>query len=463
MMASSEKLVPEKAMSSLEASAHVDALVRENHRGNYSRFGVEQSRPINRIGVVGAGVMGSFVAASAIRHGVSVAITDQNPDALASVGQAIKAWLAFEGGEPRSEAGQPSTELVTMTSSLEEVADCDLVVESIVENVTTKRNFYIGLERLCADDTVIVSNTSTLPIAELAAHLRTPQRFCGLHYFPPIGERKMVEIIPGAKTTDDITSRLIKFSERIGRLPVVVADGRGFVVNRILMAYMSAGIRLLMQGVNVNDIETAALGFGMKMGPIRLYDEVGLDVALHCGFSLSTDSDTLVVRSPPVVRLIKAKQLGRKTGRGFFIHQAANQDEKVGDVNPLALQLFESEIESRVDLSPAEIQSAVVLPMVIEATKLLEINRASSAGQLDLAVMCGIGFAPLRGGPLYWADQVGANYITEAIKSLEYLGPHLSPTQTLLDAAKYGQRFYDRKSDGVGPTAASSTAVRNMS
>ncbi|MEO8498650.1 MAG: 3-hydroxyacyl-CoA dehydrogenase family protein, partial [Planctomycetota bacterium] len=239
--------------------------------------------------------------------------------------------------------------------------------------------------------------------------------------------------------------------------------GRGFVVNRILMAYMSAGIRLAMRGVDINAIESAALAFGMRMGPIRLYDEVGLDVALQCGWSLSADSDTLVARTPSVVRLIKAKHLGRKAGRGFFIHEAADGSEQVGDVNPKALQLIESEIESRVDLSPAEIQAAITLPMVIEATKLLEIERAHSPGQVDLAVMCGFGFAPSRGGPLYWADQVGAARIVAALKSLEHVGPHLCPTQLLLDTAKHGGRFYDRNNRGGEPTADSSSDVRKMS
>jgi hypothetical protein len=162
--------------------------------------------------------------------------------------------------------------------------------------------------------------------------------------------------------------------------------------------------------------------------------------------------------------MIKARQLGCKTGRGFFIHEVADNSEQVGDVNPKARQLIESAIESRIDLSPAEIEAAITLPMVIEATKLLEIERAHSAGQIDLAVMCGIGFAPLRGGPLYWADQVGADRIVEALKPLEYLGPHLCPTQLLLNAAKHHLRFYDRNNNGhVEPSADPSSVVRNTS
>lgn len=462
-MTSSETLVLGRMMSESEASRHVAVLVEQNHRRNLACYRVHEASPIERLGIVGAGVMGSIVAASAIGYGVPVVITDQNPEALASIRQAVQTRIQAECLDSPPDVSQRVAELVSVTRNLAEVAACDLVVESIVENITAKRNFYSALEKLCRDETLIVSNTSTLPITELAAHLRQPQRFCGLHYFPPIGEQKMLEIIPSAKTNDAATARLIQFSDRIGRIPVVVADGRGFLVNRILMAYMSAGIRLLMQGVEIEAIESAALAFGMRMGPIRLYDEVGLDVALHCGFSLSADSDTLVARTPIVVRLIKARHLGCKAGRGFFIHEVSDSSEQVGTVNPKALQLIESEIESRENLSPAEIEAALTLPMVIEAAKLLDIGRAHSSGQLDLAVMCGFGFAPSRGGPLYWADQVGADRIVKLLKTLQHLGPHLLPTQSLHDAAEHRQRFYDRNNVELGnPAAHSSPDVRNM-
>jgi 3-hydroxyacyl-CoA dehydrogenase/enoyl-CoA hydratase/3-hydroxybutyryl-CoA epimerase len=161
--------------------------------------------------------------------------------------------------------------------------------------------------------------------------------------------------------------------------------------------------------------------------------------------------------------MIKAKQLGCKAGRGFFIHEVSEIGEQIGDVNPKALQLIESEISSPVNLSPEEIEAAITCPMVIEATKLLEIGRARSAGQLDLAVMCGFGFATSCGGPLHWADQVGADRIVKTLESLQHLGPHLRPTQSLLDAALRGLRFYDRNNDDRGDsTAESSSAVRNI-
>jgi len=447
LMTSSDTMVPRRTMSESEASRHLAALVEENHRQNHARYRVGEASAIERVGIIGAGVMGSVVAASALGYGIPVVITDQNPEALAGVKREIPNRMHAEGFDSLTDIDERIARLVSVTPNLAEVAACELVVESIVEIVTAKRNLYSELEKLCSDETLIVSNTSTLPITELAAHLRRSERFSGLHYFPPIGARKMLEVIPSSRTTEGTTARLARFSERIGRIPVVVADGRGFVVNRILMAYMNAGLRLLMQGVDMTAIDAAGVAFGMRVGPIRLYDEVGIDVAMQCGWSFSSDSDSLIVRTPIIVRMMKAKQLGRKTGRGFYVYEATDGSEQAGDVNPQAMKIVQPQVESRVDLSPAEIEAAIILPMVIEATKLLEIKRAQSAAQLDLAVMCGIGFATSSGGPLYWADLVGAERIVKAIESLQHLGPHLHPTQTLLDAAKHRRRFYDRNND----------------
>ncbi len=464
MTSTDTRLMGCHAMNESESSQHVRTLVDENHRRNHVRYEVGTAADVARVGIVGAGVMGSIVAASAIGHDIPVVISDRDPDALQTVKQGIQQAMVAEGIDPVKYTESRLSEYLCLTSDLEKVAACDVVVESIVENVTVKRTFYSGLEKLCQDGTLIVSNTSTLPISELAAHLHKPQRFCGLHYFPPIGARKMLEIIPSSKTSDLATARLIRFCEQIRRIPIVVADGRGFLVNRILMAYMNAGIRLVSVGVAIEAIESAALEFGMRMGPIRLYDEVGLDIALQCGWSLSADSETFIARTPTIVRMIKKKQLGRKSGRGFFIHQTANASERAGTINPVARELIDAQIDARVELSPTQIEAALTLPMIVEATRLLELERAHSAWQVDLAVVCGIGFPPSLGGPLWWADQIGAARIVETLESLRHLGPHLHPTQSLLDAAKHRQRFYHQPADVQRHTISrSAAAIRNPS
>lgn len=444
LMASFDTLIPSVIMTESEVSRHVAGLVEKNRQQNQALDNVSESAPVQRVGIVGAGVMGSIVAASALGYGFSVVITDDNPAALNGVKRAILDALKAERPGFNEKLDRCMDDHLRLTSHLKDVAACDLIVESIVENVTAKRTFYSVLEKLCPAETLIVSNTSTLPITDLAAHLRNPQSFGGLHYFPPTGEHKILEIIPGANTSAIAMARLVEFCQRLDRIPIVVVDGRGFLVNRILMAYMNSAISLVTAGVPIEKIESAALDFGMRMGPIRLYDEVGLDVALQCAWSLSADSETFITRTPTIVRMMKKKQLGCKTGRGFFVHQATADNERVGDINPLAQEIIDAQLESRADLSPSQIEAAIILPMVIEATRLLEIERAHSAWQIDLAVTCGIGFPQSRGGPLWWADQVGASRIVEALHSLDNLGPQLHPTQLLLDVAKDGEMFHAR-------------------
>jgi 3-hydroxyacyl-CoA dehydrogenase len=253
----------------------------------------------------------------------------------------------------------------------------------------------------------------------------------------------MLEIIPGNRTDDRTTAALVGFSETLGRIPVLVADGRGFLVNCLLMAYMNAAMKLLLAGVDVREIERAALGFGMRVGPIHFYDLIGLDVALNSAFSLAAESDAMVSRSPVMLRLIKAKMLGRKTGAGFFLHDHAQKEDPVGRVNPRAAELIARAVDGPLSLSPEQLTHAILLPVVVEATRLMQLDRARSAGQIDLAVMFGFGFPTRRGGLLHWADQLGADRIVAALDSLPDLGPHLSPTPLLLQMARRGQRFCD--------------------
>jgi 3-hydroxyacyl-CoA dehydrogenase/enoyl-CoA hydratase/3-hydroxybutyryl-CoA epimerase/enoyl-CoA isomerase len=359
--------------------------------------------------------------------------------------------------------GRDATDVVAglarTTTDWADVARCDVVIESVIENPLVKRQIFATLEKIARPDTLIASNTSTLPIEQLSSEMQHPERFCGLHFFPPFGERPMLEIIPGSRTGDRTTAALVKFSAALERIPVVVADGRGFLVNCLLMAYMNAAMKLLLAGVDVREIERAALDFGMRVGPVHFYDLIGLDVALNSGFSLAAESDALVSRSPVLLRLVKAKMLGRKTGAGFFVHDQASDDDPVGQVNPRATELIAREVDGPLSLSSEQLTNAILLPVVVEATRLMQLSRARSAGQIDLAVMFGFGFPTQRGGLLHWADQVGAGPIVETLTSLPDLGPHLSPTPLLLEMARRGHRFYDfhAGADLSGPVAAGRT------
>ncbi len=436
---------------------HVRDLLDHNHQVNRRLCHDDRGRAVRSVGVVGAGFMGSAVAAAAIGRGLSVVITDKDEGILSRVPANIMAAMVQAGGAEAVPAAGSISGQARTTTDLADVAKCDLVVESVVENPLIKRQIFSTLEDKANPNTIIVSNTSTLPIEQLSAGLRHPARFCGLHFFPPLGERPMIEIIPGPHTDDRTTAALVTFSETLGRIPIVVADGRGFLVNCLLMTYMNAAMKLLMAGVDLQQIERAGLDFGMRVGPVGFYDLIGLDVALNSGFSLAAESDAMVTRSPVLVRLVKGKMLGRKSGAGFFLHDETAGDDPVRQVNPKAAELIASATDEQLSLSSEQLTNAIILPLVVEATRLLEIGRARDAGQIDLGVIFGFGFPTGQGGLMQWADQIGARRIVDSLESLAHLGPHLHPTRLLLEMARRGGRFYDRATEAI-PAAAAATS-----
>jgi 3-hydroxyacyl-CoA dehydrogenase len=226
----------------------------------------------------------------------------------------------------------------------------------------------------------------------------------------------------------------------IGHLPLVVPDVPGFVANRLLVPYLSAAMQLLAEGVTVAALETAAETFGMIWGPLRLMDAIGLDTALHCGWVIAGSSADLVVGSPLLVAMVKAKQLGRKTGGGIFLY--ASDDPAPRGLNPAlheALARFPQTPRPHTD---ATIVLRLLTPMLLEATRMLQRGDVRDASQIDLAVILGFGFPPSRGGLLYWADQLGAARTVELLGTLDYLGARAQPTPLLLDLAQGGGTFY---------------------
>lgn len=435
---------PHNRPLSAEIAGHVQELVERNRLHNQRNYPADgDSVEVGRVGVVGAGFMGSLVAAVAVEHGWPVVITDQNEQTLRESTSRIHNAMLETHGEGNERWENLITEQVRTTDDIADVAGCDLVVEAVIEDARIKKHVFADLETHGHRHTLILSNTSTLPIGELGSDLENPSRFCGLHFFPPLGEQPMLEIIPGNKTSKETTAKVIHFSEAINRIPVVVPDGRGFVVNRLIMAYMSAGMRMLAFGVDAERIDEAASDFGMRLGPIRLCDEIGLDIVLNSAWSLAAESDALIPRTPVLVRLVKSRQLGRKTGRGFYIHRPEEAEESPGDVNTEAARLITKNIEREEHLTDLELTCAIILPIVAEATRILTEQRARDTGQIDLASMFGLGFPVWRGGLLFWADTVGSRKIEAMLESLSHFGPHLRPTPALTKTADGDGRLCD--------------------
>jgi 3-hydroxyacyl-CoA dehydrogenase len=424
----------------IAARRNVAASVELNRRQLDADYGGSTSRSICSLGIVGAGIMGAAIGAAAAGHGLSVVLTDTQPTVLASILQRISSQPRRDGlpMEPATIRGRIQT-----TPDLAALGRCDLVLESVVENPAIKRQIYAQLEPLLSDGAVLASNTSTIPIARLANGLADPERFCGIHFFHPLHERPLVEIISGPKTRRETVASAVGFVRRIGKVPLVVGDGPGFVVNRLMMPYVGEGMQLLLEGATVEAVDQAGEEFGMALGPLRLLDQIGLDTALDCGWSFCGAFPDTVPNSPLLVAMVKARRLGRKSGAGFYAYVGADPDSAVARHDPAVDVIIARWADAPRPHSPDSITSRLLLPMLLEATRVLESGAVHNPRSIDLGVILGLGFPEWRGGLLYWADTLGVGKALEMLQQLKPLGSRSRPTALLVEMAKENRRFYD--------------------
>lgn len=398
-------------------------------------------RSIGSVTVIGAGIMGSGIAAANVKRGITVALTDAARESLAKGGRNVLEEASFEREikGPSAERMLELAPLLNLTTSDQEVAASDLVIEAVVENEKVKQSIYSKLEPQLRDDAILASNTSTIPITKLAAGLKRPERFCGIHFFNPVRRMKLVEVIRGEKTSDETIATAVAYVKGIGKFPIVMNDGPGFLVNRLLFPYMHEAVELLCEGADIKAIERTSKSFGMPMGPIELYDLVGIDTAVYAGQTMFEAFPDRVVSSALLPAMVAAKRLGKKTGRGFYSY-----DNKKGrpEPDPSLAEVLGAHVRGKRDFTPDELTARLFLPMFLEATRVLEDGIVRDPRDIDLGLIFGLGFPPFKGGLMFWADTLGAATIVEMLKPFESLGNRMAPTKLLLEMAATGEKFY---------------------
>jgi 3-hydroxyacyl-CoA dehydrogenase/enoyl-CoA hydratase/carnithine racemase len=404
-------------------------------------------RKITSAGVVGAGVMGQGIAAANVKRGIPVALMDADQVALARGVQGVLNEVSYNKQlkGPDVKRAVELAPLVNGTFSDIELSHCDLIVEAIIEKPEAKQHLFARLEPLLKDATIICSNTSTIPITQLAANLEHPERFCGLHFFNPVRQMPLVEVIRGKKTSNETIATAAAYARMLGKSPIVMNDGPGFLVNRLLLPYMNEAALLVCEGASINDVERAAKSFGMPMGPVTLYDVVGIDVAVHAGRTMAAAFPDRVVPASIVEKLFDRGRIGQKAGKGFFDYAPAKPGKPPrGEESVEVRQLID---ECRAGKSrkfpPQEITDRLFLPMLVEATRALQDKIVADVRDVDLGLILGIGFPPFRGGLFFWADTVGVPKIVEKLNQYAPLGKRFEPTAMLNDVARRGARFYD--------------------
>jgi 3-hydroxyacyl-CoA dehydrogenase/enoyl-CoA hydratase/3-hydroxybutyryl-CoA epimerase/enoyl-CoA isomerase len=400
-----------------------------------------QPRKVTRVGVLGAGIIGAGIAAAHVRKGVPAIVLDSNQQALEKGIAGIAA--GFKGlvdkGRMKPDDLVAALARLGTTSTLASLADCDVVIEAIVENEQAKTSLYKQLEPLLKPDAILASNTSTISITRMAQSLTKPERFAGMHFFNPVERMPLVEVIRGEKTSDATVVTLVALAKQIGKTPIVVKDGPGFLVNRILFPYLNESLLLLEEGATPREIDKAATAFGMPMGPITLYDVVGLDTSLYAGKVLQAAYPDRAVISKIIEDLVAAGRLGQKSGAGFYKYGKGLK----GDDDPALAPILAKHQREKHTFTTEELQQRLFLPMVNEASRVLAEGIVRDPVDLDMGLILGIGFPPWRGGLLRWADATGLTNIIETLKKYEPLGARYAPPEALTQrAAGWGGRFH---------------------
>ena len=395
-------------------------------------------RPVKKAAVLGAGVMGGGIAQLFASRGIDTRVKDINYDAVAKAYQQASKVLKEKVKKRRlsKEAYREIMLRISGTTDYSGFAHADLVVEAIVEDLEIKKKVLAELEGHIDRNAIIASNTSSLRIDDMAGALKNKKRFVGMHFFNPVHKMPLVEVVRGKETSNPAVATVFELCKKAGKTPIVVNDGPGFLVNRLLLPYMVEAISLLEEGHSIQKLDHVMRRFGMPMGPIELFDEVGLDVAWKVAKILKQSMADRMAESNLLEKMLADKRLGKKNGRGFYIYEGKNKN-----VDPEAQKLIE--VKKHLDISNEELTQRMIYPMINEAARCLEEKIVEKPRDVDVGMIFGTGFAPFRGGLLRHADSEGLDKVINVLRRFEEkFDARFKPAEGLLAIEKSQGRFY---------------------
>ncbi|HJZ86175.1 MAG TPA: fatty acid oxidation complex subunit alpha FadJ [Polyangia bacterium] len=397
--------------------------------------------PVAKLAVLGAGLMGGGITYVSAAVGVPVRMRDQDDEALRKGLAYVRGILdqRVERKSLKARAAADVMALVRPTTDYSGFASADLVIEAVFEDLAVKQKVLRETEAATRADTIFASNTSSIPITRIAEAAARPELVVGMHFFSPVHKMPLLEVIKTAKTADWVVATAVAFGKHIGKTVIVVRDGVGFYTSRILGPYMNEAAHLLFEGAAVDAIDDAMTRFGFPVGPLKLLDEVGIDVAGHVT-KIALDAFGARMTPPPGLdKIIADGRKGRKNQRGFYLYEGKKKgvDETVYDLLP-----------GRRDRKPVEareIQDRCALAMVNEAVRCLDDGILLHPRDGDIGAIFGLGFPPFLGGPFRYLDVSGSADIVRRLEELAGRhGPRFEPAQGLSERARSGQRFYQQ-------------------
>ncbi len=401
----------------------------------------EPMKTVNRVLVVGAGLMGAGIAQWLSSRGIRIILKDVGPTPLGKAMQSIaKIYGAAVKRHLFSETdARNAFDRILPTYEELPLRQIDLVIEAAIEKLDLKQQIFADLESKIPPDLVLASNTSALSIDAIATSLQHPERVVGIHFFNPVHRMQLVEVVRGTKTDAATLNAAIRFVKQVGKLPILVKDSPGFLVNRILLPYMGEAVRLFAEGYRIETIDRTMLDFGMPMGPLRLTDEVGLDVAEHVGKELESRVKHLAPLNGALGKMIAKGWLGRKSGKGFYDYGSGGDEQingQLGDLQPT----------EPTTVNEGDVRDRLVLSMINEAARTIEEKVVDAPEDVDFGMIMGTGWAPFRGGPLRYADHLGIATVVSRLNNLrDRVAPYFEPCPLLADMANRASSFYPQK------------------
>lgn len=411
-------------------------------------------RPIKKVGILGAGLMGAGIAyVTTASAKIPVRLKDRDSDGVLAGLRYIRNIIDGRVKRKRLIARQADQLMLqtTGTTGHQGFQDADVVIEAVFEDLALKQQMVRDIEEIGKDDVIFASNTSSLPITKIAEASKHPETVIGMHYFSPVHKMPLLEIIVTDKTADWVTATCVDLGKRQGKHVIVVRDGVGFYTSRVLAPMMNEAAHLVAEGVPIEKIDGAMLDWGFPVGPIKLTDEVGIDVGAKVGKIMREAFGERMSGPDGMQKLIEDERFGRKNGRGFYLYgdKKKGVDESVYDVLGIT--------PNNKSISAEDIAWRCALQFVNEACRCFGEGILRSARDGDIGAVFGLGFPPFRGGPFRFVDQVGPKGILGRLRELEkQLGPRFSPAPVLEGIARSGQTFH-----GPDPVQPGRTQARN--
>jgi len=394
-----------------------------------------EPRPIRKVGVIGAGTMGGGISMNFLSAGIPVTIIEMSQEALdGGTGLMRKNYEASAAkGKLTAEQVEKAMGYLQPTLDFAALADCDLIIEAVYENMDVKKEVFGRLDKIAKPGAILASNTSYLNINEIAASISRPADVVGMHFFSPANVMKLLEVVRGDKTAPDVLLTAMTLGKKIRKVPVVAGVCHGFIGNRMLMPRQIEATKLLLEGATPEQVDRVHVEFGMPMGPFQMADLAGVDIGWH--------------RDPSRIENIRdalcaIDRWGQKKGAGFYDYD----DKRRPSPSPVVQQIIEDFAKKhgveRREISDEEIVERTLYSMVNEGAKILEEGIAQRASDIDVVWVYGYGWPVYRGGPMFWADSVGLAKIVDGLKrQQERMKPEFSFSKLLLEKAERGESF----------------------